>query len=1464
MKNFKTKLFCLLVISTLIFPLFLFQSPYPVAEAAYGGDPDQWQYELDDISNNCGISAWNELFFTGDNSGNVYCFNSVDNTLNWTVVLPRPILRTPTVQYDVLVINADPQYLGLNPYNGNLIFNYTHTESFGAIHPILSTDNNLLYLRDKQNNATGSNQKDARVLAINLTTYTNEWLVSTLYVGPDYVIDNIPGDMIYSDDTIYFQTESYNSTSSGWFCRLFAINATTGVEIWQEYAPSSHRYLTGVIDTDVNILYIDGGLTLGVVNASNGEELWSFEKHSGILRRTSDGTTTGFPPIVVDNYVFTNYMTSDYLPMMICFNKLTGEIVYNSTFLNGVVYTKIIEYQDYLFFGTNTGFFYCMHKNGEIIWSFDTCRDVNIGLEISISSNNVYFLQSDICYSFDYLLGPKTYELTILSENIEAAYFFDDFEGDLSKWTDEYEEAEISDVHFSGEHGLFISDWDEFYADIDNSETNNFTISFCNKIIPDFSDLQLYFDDKSYITALEMYWSTDYEAISVDINRHNYYLGKIDEEWVISESWDFLTPLNTDLINNWINYTFIFETDSYNTNIAIYLNNTYIDTINTEIIFSPRTVCIYSPGYYDDISVTEHLAQKTYTYQFGLKPSFHSTNPSFTGWLVNGELVSTDPIYTLDVEDDEITIEITTSGITNSVLQLPFDNETSTVAYDWSLRNNHGAITGASRTYDGYYGMSLAFDGNDYVTVIDDNTLDATSSFMFSTQIKPTSFTDGTLIDKPSAYGVYTTSNGKIKVMINDDYFTTSASVLTLNQWNHVWVVYTGYDVAIYVNSIEKLLESYTETIYSSPYDLIIGYEFIGNIDEVQFYSDIYSDNPLLPIATYPYIYGGFIDTTACSWVVASLSYNFTGSYIRQNSIDPITYAEFNFTDGTDVIGLSYTASTGSYTTSGNDKVSFVSYNSIQSYNALLLYGRIRIESTIVSSQNIDLNLYCTTATSSDSLIIDNRFAIYGLGGVTSTTVVGDGALIAGGSVFDIMAQNSSLTEGGSSILVSTVAPNFQHLHTLTHLYQSAQWDEVNGVWDCPSFCSETGYLEFGVDYMEENCTWLNGWKTRIYIVDGGAGTGAWFAKDQSWVRLNVTWWNNNELIKYDDVYAFYEAYDENDTTTQISLYIDLWISEDEYSSNVAGHVSSQYYGMEEGGWWLWSNWQPVGSLQTSSTFYDNLYNGDGNLTSASTLKMFNVWSKIAKTGVGEGDTSCDEHLWASINEVVQIKQLPYNVELIGIASPIFMPTTTPDTPLGFFASIGNTLANALDSIYYAIATLAQGALTLTSSVLDSVFGLFGITGFTSSITSIIGGFATYFTQSITYVSSLIISIFTLFSSVVLFIIEWIGRVISTLIQIGDIVVGILNGTGAITTEIGNIWEWIKIDTWFSFIPIVMVIYWFNSIDQRAKQTGGGWMSILMGDINSIISVISFIFDFAWRVISTVIDLSMRFINVFI
>lgn len=483
--------------------------------------------------------------------------------------------------------------------------------------------------------------------------------------------------------------------------------------------------------------------------------------------------------------------------------------------------------------------------------------------------------------------------------------------------------------------------------------------------------------------------------------------------------------------------------------------------------------------------------------------------------------------------------------------------------------------------------------------------------------------------------------------------------------------------------------------------------------------------------------------------------------------------------------------------------------------------------------------------------------------GDVTVTLIGDGAQVTGGSIFDVMATNSTETALGSSARVDYWMYNFYHFHTLVNLYQDAIWNTTTKDWDCPTYCTETGYLEYGVGYLDASGeVYILGWKVRIEVVGGDVTDDT---SDSNYVHLNITWYNDGDFVKYDEIYCGYEAYTADDNTTQLSLYVDLWLSSDAGDTMVGGAVSSQYYGMESSGWWLWANWGPVGGLQTSSIFYDTLYDENGTTSDISDHSIFGVWTKLAKVAVGSGYTSCDNHMWATTCKGLRFDTLPYGVTLYGIDCPVLMPTTTPNMPLGFFASLGNSIVERLNAIANTLSSAFTNAARLTVDQIGDIFDIFGASDFINDITTFSNTLGSYFATAVSYLVDLVVDIFTLFADIAITIITWFGNTVTTLGTIFDYMWGILDGTyayteGAVTAfeYLGEFWETSGVPT---LVSLVMIVFWFNSIDQRAKRFGGGWMSFFMGDINSIMSVLSFILDISWRIVNTLIDLATRFIT---
>lgn len=601
------------------------------------------------------------------------------------------------------------------------------------------------------------------------------------------------------------------------------------------------------------------------------------------------------------------------------------------------------------------------------------------------------------------------------------------------------------------------------------------------------------------------------------------------------------------------------------------------------------------------------------------------------------------------------------------------------------------------------------------------------------------------------------------------------------------------------------------------------------------------------------------------NWVLTNYKYyTFWANYTDLSGYADITVAKIAFTDGITWVNASYNAVAETWTLDSGTGYAYLADGTASGSGSLLnVTFPIFLTNAIQNAFDVDLYLYVEDSESSSdgwNLTDADYFNIYNTGGEGGGGIeydyAGDGYRVVGGCPFDVAAINGT---AGSSARVNLYSANFQHFNTLVHLWQDAAWDATPGYWDCITEHNQTGYLEYGVDYYLSGA-WVEGWKVRIEVLNASAGTfGA--SSDESYVVLNVSWYNRGSFVKSDTLVAMYEAYTSQDQTTQLTLWVDLWISNLEGSRMVAGHVSAQFYGMTETGWWLWADWGPIYGTLTSSAFMDYLQDANDNVTQASALYFFRVWSKLAKTAEGEG-TDCDDDLWLTSHEIcVDIRALPPTANLTGISSPVFQPTTTPDMPLGYFPTLANSIINVLLRIEDALVSGGTYIYSMATDTIDSMFeaGL-GIPDFTTTIGSLVATFAANLADSVTYVTSLITTIFSLFTGIAAFIIDWFGRVVTVILQIATIVQAILDGTQTGIGALTDIWDLIDLEDWIDAVPLFMVIAWFVSIDNRGKRAGN-WIGVFWGDINMIMAVFSFIFDMSLRVINLIIDWAARFVT---
>ena len=207
-----------------------------------------------------------------------------------------------------------------------------------------------------------------------------------------------------------------------------------------------------------------------------------------------------------------------------------------------------------------------------------------------------------------------------------------------------------------------------------------------------------------------------------------------------------------------------------------------------------------------------------------------------------------------------------------------FDEGSGLSAADKSGNGNTGTLATAPATptwTSGKYGKGLSFDGGDYVSRADTDSLSITKSFTISSWVKPTSLTDtGPIVAKDTSGGkrsFYLNINiNKFRALISSDGGSTliyrdSATAFSVNTWYYVSAVYdsAGQTLNMYVNGVldNGIISAAVPTsIYDGNADINIGFDsslskyLSGQLDDVRIYnyartakqiiSDMQSEHP--------------------------------------------------------------------------------------------------------------------------------------------------------------------------------------------------------------------------------------------------------------------------------------------------------------------------------------------------------------------------------------------------------------------------------------------------------------------------------------------------------------------------------------------------------------------------------------------------------------------------------------------
>jgi len=164
------------------------------------------------------------------------------------------------------------------------------------------------------------------------------------------------------------------------------------------------------------------------------------------------------------------------------------------------------------------------------------------------------------------------------------------------------------------------------------------------------------------------------------------------------------------------------------------------------------------------------------------------------------------------------------------------------------------------------------------------------------------------------------------------------------------------------------------------------------------------------------------------------------------------------------------------------------------------------------------------------------------------------------------------------------------------------------------------------------------------------------------------------------------------------------------------------------------------------------------------------------------------------------------------------------------------------------------------SELIEQAFSIFGIVDYIANATAYGTALGAYFVDSITNITQLIVQQFLLVLGIFGFFIDWWTRIVSLLVTIGNSIKDLLDGTGTVTTGLGNVWTWIGLGSWIDIIPVFLFLWWVESIYSRGRTQGE--VTVFLNDTQTVMNITSYFISMFSLIINTVTDLAFRLLGV--
>lgn len=568
-------------------------------------------------------------------------------------------------------------------------------------------------------------------------------------------------------------------------------------------------------------------------------------------------------------------------------------------------------------------------------------------------------------------------------------------------------------------------------------------------------------------------------------------------------------------------------------------------------------------------------------------------------------------------------------------------------------------------------------------------------------------------------------------------------------------------------------------------------------------------------------------DMEGCGdWVFAQEKYyTFQADVFHASSTDEIDTVKIAFTDGVHWVNATYDHQTIEWSLDdGSDVVNIKAGTTASDGNLLTTTFPLFFKSGILDALDVDIWLWANATNAEYCYWKDmevDYFNIYNLGGFPTLTTSNDAGRVIGGDLMELYAYNNSWAQA------DIFFRKLQGVHFYVRVEgNKVQWDEYE---------SDEIEITYSMSFCPDGEDWIKGWKLVLTNYDTWIRTG-WFGMDAFFIVWNASWYDRDSVtggwnLTKSDTFSSFPVWNGTDNF-YTSLWIDFWFNKVNASTVVGARVNSEYYGIYNTGSFIWSeDWEPYLGNTTQSMYFEDLKNTAGQIFSSRQIKMMNFTARVE-----QGANARNNSVILKDYDILNWKIAGGGME--GIDTPIFVASKMPSMPSsGFLDALAAALSGVFNPIIDAFVWAGLEAWGILVEFLDSIASWLGFPNAFSNFASYIVTLFSYVGTAMGQMSTMLTEIFTFFTGPIVLFLTFIGQFFSSVITTLTTMINIMRGVYG-----GGV----DIITYFPIADLITLFFVFSVPVYllTAFATKG------IGEV--------------WRIISTVMDVLLYFINLFI